>query len=641
MQAIEQQQNVRIVYNPYILYLLYVKMRYLFYIINRLYKNRVETNKDLFTYILDCCVLNNHYADLLVEDLILMRDRMQHEAYPIELTQSHFEFYLFRATQTFRTPLELVDRLFTSSYFVCESRLLVAIKRDIHTMALQKLLRLYTESYYLNHTSEKSIQRMTLFFSMKTIMEKRVSDVQLDKEDTQFYIRYDVELSAVLFYLYLISELYCINEIDATVLNPSLLVEYYTVKQRKLFDEAISIDINNSTISNEKGEFTMTHLVLQRAFAILCETYQSLVIDRLTYYSKEDLFKSTEPVSFFTSLFTPLTTTTTEHGIAHKESHDNYRRIINREYILTAPVTETYSPSSMTTGESVKRLGRSDFYNANEKLLPGTLKAVPINYLPLKANPRLYILCLYRLAFDLKLTEAHTDCRNTMGYSKNSSTRNECYLCAYCNRDRQNNVKIRDFIEHCKAYDPENPHKIEQYVRLCEGLDKMYIDLMPSLTLLYYKTFTSVCWLFEFIPFTLAKDVNCATHHNLFRMINPIALMEDLSRQVTRTKLDKAMSDLVSIVYKKLRLEPEQGIMVEREQSIAMACEIVRLFAQSVNMQCNEIQRYERSQSTELLVDTTQFCREVAAALKKIYIGHLDILFQVIMERHDGINFDI
>jgi len=40
-------------------------------------------------------------------------------------------------------------------------------------------------------------------------------------------------------------------------------------------------------------------------------------------------------------------------------------------------------------------------------------------------------------------------------------------------------------------------------------------------------------------------------------------------------------------------------------------------------------------------LDATQLCREVAAAFKKIYLGHLNILLQVIMERRDHIEFDI
>jgi hypothetical protein len=131
-------------------------------------------------------------------------------------------------------------------------------------------------------------------------------------------------------------------------------------------------------------------------------------------------------------------------------------------------------------------------------------------------------------------------------------------------------------------------------------------------------------------------------YHNLFRIIDPVTLLQDLTKTVTISHLEKTMSETISICYKKLRLEQDQKMtVIELEQSVAMACEIVNLFSASVSMQVSEIQRYERSLSTELMVECTELYREVSGALKTIYMGHLNVLLQVIMERHDHVNFDV
>lgn len=634
-------------YNPYVLYLLHVKMRYLFNVLNRLYRRRLEHDSDAaFTYLLDCCVLNNLYAKVLIEDLILMQERMREQPFPLDLARCHFEYYLFRATQLFRSNGDGIDLLFASSYFKCESRLSIDINRDIHVMSIQRLIATYTENYYFRHSTAQSQQRVTLFFNMKLLLERAVTEARLDKEDSLFYIRYDSELTAILFYLYLISELYCLNEIDALVLNPSLIVADYNVKQRRLFDSCIS-NVALPLQSNVKEQFTMSHQVLHKAFKVLADLFHTLVLDRLTFYSKSTTSTTTTSTSgdtgFFSSIFSSLPEQQQQsHSNLHRENYENYVKVLNREYRLTRPPSEPHS-----LADNRVNLGTGEYYEIGSR---PCAKLIPITYLPLRENPLLYTLCLYRLAFDIKVAEAHSDCRGStfsvkgQTYGASGRKPGECYLCAYGKRSNGNNEKVRDFIELCRMYTLENPSQTEEFIHLSVQLEKLYIDLMPSHTLRHFKTLTSVCWLFEYLPLapspTGSTKNDRAVCHNLLRMINPVTLIDDLTRHTTHTKLDKAMWDLISTAYKKLRINHTLDV-IEREQALSLECEIARLFTESVNMQCNEIQRYERSQSIELSLDSTHMCREVGAALKKIYMGHLNILLQVIMEMHDGINFDI
>lgn len=649
------------VYNPYVLHLLCVKMRYLFNVINRIYRR----HEDNFTYLAELCVLKNHYADVLVQDLILLRNRMHDERFPVALAFCHFEVYLFRATQIFRTSIDTLDMMFTSGYYLCEAELKKTITRDTHTMGIQKLLRGYTEDYYLRHAKEKSLKRNILFFNMKTLLEKvvcrEVANGVIDKENSLFYINYDTELISTLFYLYFISQLYCLNEMDSTKLNPSLLLDACVVNQRKLFSEAANT-ANNKTDFAVSEEISLIHTVLQRAFHTLCTLYQSLAMDRIVFYSKQSsLSKTTTTGSidnndggggflggFFSSSTTTTTTTTTttpaEDSPTQEEIYVNYLKNMNQEYRLGKPFSGAMAPILRPCFEGrVTMIGRSAFYNAPvaHGNSTGTI-LVPVCYIPLEANAYLYTLCLYRIAFDVKLYEAHTICRATAITTVKKNI--DCYLCAYSKRDKDNNLRIRDFITSCNSFDIENPSgsQSNQYARLCEELDKVHLYLMPTASLRNYKTLTTVCWLFEFIPLSFSKVSEKRTSHNLFRMIDPSSLLEDLTRNVTKTELNEAVWNLICISYKKLNIENELlDTLVEQDHELAKECEIVRLFSEAVNMQFNQIQCYERSLSTEITLDATHLCREVAAALKKIYMAHLKILLQVISERRDHVNFNI
>jgi hypothetical protein len=643
--------QVRVVYNPHILHLLYVKTRYLFNVIDRHYRRRADIG-DSFSYMLDCCVLGGHHVDILVRDLVLMMEHMQRELSPIQLGLCHFEVYLFRAIQTFRTPIEPQDSLFTSGNYVCETKLSSIVSKETHRMALQKLLREYVQDYYFNET--KSIERVVLLFNLKAMMEKEVLDNRIDQEDSAFEIMYDQELTATLFYLYFLSELYCLNEIDNAKIKPTILIDTLIIKQRKFYTDSVALPKYVAS-----AEFNVFDIMLQNAFNCLCIIYGDLVISRLRYYSKkathsEQLNQTNNTnSSFFSSLFyadqstkwtpsaeiTTATTTTTKSPVK-RVLHESSRQQLNSEYTLTRPVVEVVSPVTVSSVDgSIKILGhKNDLY----QMTTASTKLVPVTYLPLRENQLIYTLCMYRLAFDLKLAEAHADCR-TMTRNTKNSIRVSCFLCAYAKREKEGNNKIRDFIEQCNSRDLENPchgnNYDAQYTHLSESISQVHLDLLPSLTLRNFKTLISIFWLFEFMPLRIKGET---VYHNLFRIIDPVTLLQDLTKTVTISHLEKTMSETISLCYKKLRLEQDQKmIVIEREQSVAMACEIVNLFSASVSMQVSEIQRYERSLSTELMVECTELYREVSGALKTIYMGHLNVLLQVIMERHDHVKFDV
>jgi len=635
-----ESQQVRAVYNPYILHLLYVKLRYLFNVLNRLY----VWKSDDFDYLVEHCVRHNHYAELLVRDLVLLRDQMQGESSPIELSLCHFEVYLLRAIQTFRTAFDPVDQLMSSGYYVCEAKLSRVIVRETHTMPLQRLLRQYTFTYYLCESDEKARLRLALFFNMKALLEKEIAQNQMNKE-LAFYIHYDGELVATLFYLYFISQLYCLNELEGTKVNPSLVIDHYVIKQRKLLSDSKQKASKVCQPITTDDEGARNEALLQQAFQIVYDSYHTLVIDRLKFYTKGNTTNTSSVENNSEGFLSALFASSTINESANELNYLKYLRHINREYKLKAPVTPVYSPALKHTKSKV---GVSAFYN--ETRIPPSASgrtSIPMTYLPLKENPLLYTLCLYRMAFDVKMGEAHLDCHGATFSPLKKRT--ECYLCAYGKHEKENNLKLRDLIRLCQCHDLENPCNIShttQFERLAEKLDGVHLDLMPSLSLRCFKTLTAVFWLFEFVPLAVSKDFpDKRAPHNLFRMINPTPLLRDLSRSLMVSHLDKDMWNLLCVSYKKVRLDTllsqNPSLVSEQEHRLAMECEIVRLLADVVNMQCNEIQAYERSLSSDAKIDATHMCREVAAALKKIYIAYLTSLLQVIVDRHDIVELDL
>ena len=109
-----ETERVCVVYNPYILHLLYVKMRYMRQIVMRYYRRYSDKAEDV-TRLMDYCVLNDAYTQILTRDLEVMQAFMQKEEFPMPLYYCHYEYYLFRLSQVFKAPGDSIDALYVGN----------------------------------------------------------------------------------------------------------------------------------------------------------------------------------------------------------------------------------------------------------------------------------------------------------------------------------------------------------------------------------------------------------------------------------------------------------------------------------------------------------------------------------------------
>ena len=599
-----ETQVSRIVYNPYILHLLYTKLRYLTCIVARHYKRWAESGDN--HRVMDCVILNNLYTEVVVRDLFVMLPTMQSQRFPIDLCLCHYEFYLFRVTQVFRMHAEPVVELFGTRYYKCETNAIkVHENKDLANVCIQQAIRAYLENFYLHEASStKSERRVTLLFEVKKTMENEVERELLDKEGTRVLIEYDAELVATLFYIHIIEELLSLHEAEIRRLHGDAVVEEFKFVERKLYTSPP--EANTSPKRSDSDD--LTTMILQKLMHSVCATYRDQVIFCVKYHEKK---KSTTTTTTTSSWFSTTTTTADTTTTTKTPS-------LNNEYLLEKPlngaVTVTLSTLAMTTVTKKKSL--SEFYGTVRKPM-----TVPIEYLTFDENIRHYQLFLYRVVFETRLRQDHRHSPRC--------TAKTCYMCVYCNRNDMN-TRLSRFLQLCEE-PVESPEFTDRIDILRQELGTIVLDLTQPIVLYGYKVLANLYVLFDY-----------AMHHahSLTSLVNPAKLLDDLSASVVLPKLEVKMADLLRQCKKKVGLPLDDGTqLIVREQNLALDTEFVRLIGEAVNAQHCEIERYERSQTTLISAESMSMSLQVAKVMAKIYVAHVDVLSQVIAERHGSVKF--
>lgn len=624
----EQQQQPpqlsRLVYNPYVLHLLHTKMRYLLRLVTRHYKRCTE-NELTMSSLMDYVVLNNLYAEVLTRDLDEMLGAMRAQRFPVDLAHCHYEFYLFRFSQVFRLPMEPLTELFGSRYYKCESKLLRVVgEQELCRASLQIALRGYMESFYLHVASaEKAQRRVQLFFHVKETMEAEVIDEVLDKESTRVLIRYDDELVATLFYIHLLEELLCLHENEANQIHHHQSISgAFKFVERNLYKPILTPIVIDA--SNDDSHL-VTLVLLQKLMHTMCTTYREQVVSCVRYTSVGGGGDGDAESSWFSGFTSSLT-----KKISSSEDR-RHNLQLNNEYILERPlneaVTVAISTASMTTIKSV--VGKSEFYGGGgvtpkkKYQYPVTL---PIEYLTFTENRRHYELFLYRLVFELRLREGH----------RCGTTTKACYLCTYFKRNDVN-TRISRFLQIC-AEPVESPECSARLSAMKDDLSSMVLDLTQPILLYGYKVLANVITLLDHLPLG-----NGATFP-LTEFLNPCKLVDDLSESVKLPRLEAKMTEVTELCTQKAGFpkgKEREAVVVAREQDLAMDIELVRLISVAINSQETDIVRYERSTTPLLLsLESTTMAIHVAKLLRRIYVAHVDVLCQLIAERHGSVKFN-
>ncbi len=605
----------RVVYNPYVLYLLLTKLRYLTRVTWRYYAQYAADNNN---NLLDYVILNNLHTEVLTLDLEAMQSAMQKEKFAFDLSFCNYEFYLFRVLVVFRMPMSHMDELFGTRYYKCElDALLKLTEKGMYEGKIQNLVRLYIEAFYFNAADGRRCQRrVELFMHVKHTMEQEVGEGILDKEDNDFAVEYDNELAATLFYIHLFEEFLCLQEsqarqVDREQQQPG--IEEFKFVKRKLFKPMAM-----STLLNETDD--LVTILLKKLVIAMCNTYREQVLQRIIFtVEKEDAPShpkvDSSSYSWFSKTTTPTPTTTTNTV--------NKKRV-NDEYLLERPlndaVTVTFSTTAMTTV-------KSEFYGTPQKKQIYPL-AVPIEYLTFAENRIHYALFLYRLCFELRLREEHQHCRSI------AEKKTLCYLCHYFAR-HDANKRMSSFFQ-IASESVEGPEYAARLPHVKDDLGKILVDLAQPIVLYGYKVLANLFMLFDCLPLA---DGNC---HALVALINPVKLIDDLSISVSLNRLEAKMTELITDCKKKTGFKDvgdQAHQVIVKEECLAMDTALLTLISNLINGQRNEIERYERSITTMVSVDSTAIATQVSRLLKKFYQSHLDVLCQLIADRRTAVKF--
>lgn len=663
-RGIIANDQVRIVYNPYVLHLLYVKLRYLTTVVRYYYdRYAVGDRPNDRASLNDCCVLNNLYCELMTEELAATQNLMTKENFPIALSYMHHAFYVFRFMQSFRMKFEPQSALFGSIQYACEKTAITVIVTEEHKMLMQHLVRRYVEEFYLScgtattkQIQERTERRVELFFHVKRTMEKEVEEACMDKENTQCFIRYDNELVATLFYIHLVEELMVLQERDNGVVIHEDTLGAYKFAKRGLYKADPSSSPSSSThtptaMPSSTSSSNTHNTILPRLMFALCQKYRDQVVACIRYYFKTPPPSSQSGVlgwltgASSSPVDTGSATSTTDYNsfvLDKAESIELYNKHLNSAYALAKPRQEAFTRVSTNHGITmIRKVGHSDFYGQPQQQQQWSTHqvVVPVEYAVFRDNKHHYTHFLYRLAFEMSLVENHACATQLSSQPKTSpEKRQACYLCEYLQQSEMNK-KLANFFMFCKR-DVENPeHTVHQIDALHEELDTIHLDLQMPLALRIYKTLVNVMTLFGYQPLKLHNGTQFMV---LFKLINPVRLLKDLSNTVVITKLETKMQEVLKLCYAKLNFKNEtveqqqalyQNEMVEQEQALAMEIELVRLISEAISLQQSDIQRYERSLSTLMSTESSELFSQVFLALKTIATAYVDVLCQVIVQR--------
>lgn len=605
-------EAVRFVYNPHVLHLLYVKMRYLHFFVTRYYRyyteeyNVVEDGK---THLLDYCIMNDWYAEILTRDLDLMQSQMKKEEFPLDLCYCHYEYFIFRLSQVFRAPGDAIDELYGGRRFECENNALKQMDKEEYRLSIQSLLRRYVEEFYFDpeDARKKSARRVGLLFNVKETLEKEVKENMIDQENMVFTIKYDSESTATLFYIHLIEELLCLHERKNASREVAEMTEYVFSKRRLFKEEATVVARRNEST----GILHIDHIssMLTLFSNNLRQTFSSQLTGRIVYDTKT-------PQWSLASLIGGDTTETTSET---KKKQARSLHAVNKEVYLPQPLDDTKTWEDST----VKVVGKSNFYgNGNKERT--TLASIRYFMLSNDEDRVYYTHMLYRIAFELYMRDDHK-CR--------SITTKTCYICEYC-KSGTVNKKLTRFFLLCEEQieDPESAYGRSTHLK--KELVDIRIDHIPSLNQFCFKALSNVFCLFGTLPGNRERGA-------MINMIDPVKLLYKLSETVVLHKLEKRMFEISTLCLKKVMgLQEEEAVddnvYIAREQALAMDVELVRLINEAVLDQMDELKRYSRSMSTRIITEdkVDLFCKEVVKVLHHIYIAHIDVLCQVIAMRN-------
>jgi hypothetical protein len=632
----EGPQNV--IYNPYVMNLLYMRMTALRTLLARHYRGIEQSEEEM-----ERAILNEHHATFFTLEVSEMERKLRETGCArFDLYHCNFEFFLWRLSLLLRTKEQPLEPGFYGRAYQCELRFVSTLMSE-HYVLMQSLIHQYIEDFYCHASEAKVRQRVTLFLNLKETLEK--TDNLIEHKDSMLV--YNKECVIILILIYFLNSFMQIVEHDSLELSHDKMLASIELKPRGASDidaTSTTMPVTTTIVEHEvilngcttkganlkilgKIKMALTTLYGELISVLpikeempLPDTEKSLIMKVITL--DLSLGETLKPINT-----TPTTTTSDDDDFDIKAYNDR----INSIYRLLHPPSPFKSilvPCTTTLSET-----RSFPVNNNSSSSSSSSsQQYYFNYLPLHGNEEIYARYLYRLSFEARIKSSHNHCKkNEASLSINKIAKGQTPVCLLCDYVKfPVNTVHKNFCHSSETYNINNSYvgETEEKLKLHESLRSVHIQTFVATTAFMLELYNVLSTLLTLFSRRAMLNLNIRGESDLLQMIDPLALLQELSRHLIASKLEKSMNEVLALCAQKLGL-PSNRSFTEKEFKLALQVELVLLCMNAVNNQQNEIQKYERSMTIQFSLTSTELHQEVIRNLKSFYVAYTNVLMNV------------
>lgn len=632
MTTQEPIRGTLVIYNPYTTHLLYLKAHYVGALLEKYYyARRDELGVDAYYRMMRCAILERHHVKWVTRETYAMQRRVEKEHFGIDLVYCNIEYFLHRFTQVYRIADESIDYGFVGKPYKCETAMSRLFLDNEACEALRRSLYAYLEYYYLTPDVAKVETRVDLFFLLKKTLETDV-DEELspsNEEDNRrskriYMLRYSKEMIAILVQLYLVNEFIALYTLKKNEIHHKTAVAHF-VYQPDETSVPVLKTVTTDMDSPEMVLFVKMRFELQRIYR------QEALLNTRYPAAKETLVRQEATLTMAISDI--LFNTGVESVTPSKEEDEGDEYVIFKRANESINMCMAYNepPAALVSiGESSEEILAPCLYIEYDKT---TLRPRVINhYAYLRYDEQSfdhYANIVFRLLLEGQLYEAHRGCskaRTTTTTTKRVAT-SVCLLCDYF---KLVDKKIREMyraihyytVNHCSAEEYNDRVKLDEtlanhYIQPTRGLVSRVHRILYSMTFLYARL--------AILPLAEAKPLR---ERRLLTMLDPVKLFALLSRSLTIDELENDMMRLLS----QCGLSDDDDGEDPSDEALDMALELeyVKQIINAINAQQTEIEKYERSLTIEVSLNSSLLHSQVIHNLKLIYAAYLQILCNIV-----------
>jgi hypothetical protein len=630
MTTEEPIRGTLVIHNPYTVHLLYLKAHYVGVLLEKYYARRIEMGVDAYYRMMRCAILERHHVKWITQETHAMQRRAAKEHFGIDLVYCNIEYFLHRFTQVYRIVDESIDYGFVGKPYKCETAMSRLFLDNAAGETLRRSLYAYLEYYYLAPDEAKVESRVDLFFLLKKTLETDV-DEELSpsyEEDNRhskkriYILRYSKEMIAILVQLYLVNEFIALYTLKKNEIHHDTAVAHFVYQPDETSIPVLTTTTTSDMDSPEMVLFVKMRFELQRIYrqeALLNTRYPAA--KEMPIQQEATLSMAISDILFNTGI---------ESVTPSKEEDEDDEYVIFKRANESLNMCMAYNepPAALVSlGESSSSILAPRLYIEYDET---TLRPRVINhYAYLRYDEQSfdhYANIVFRLLLEGQLYEAHRGCSKARSTTKRATTT----ICLLCDYFKLVDKKIREMyraihyytVNHCYAEEYNDRVKLDDslanhYIQPTRGLVSRTHRILYSMTFLYARL--------AILPLAEAKPLR---ERRLLTMLDPVKLFALLSRSLSTDDLENDMMRLLSQCG--LSTDGDDGDPSDEALNMALELEYVKQIINAINAQQTEIEKYERSLTIEVSLNSSLLHSQVIHNLKLIYAAYLQILCHII-----------